>query len=358
MLSYGDLRRWDGQLVLDASEELRADLRRLERARDAVTDDALPDSWTGLSKLAAQQWQRVLVTRMQEHVDGLEPFEKVVFSAHARANALRHAVDDLDADARRDDFTIDSDGTVRDVSGPRTFETPRQADAYAESRRLLQEALLDRVEKLLELAYAIDSDLVRALPKDGFLPEGEVASVVDPEVERDWAELTDDERRAVLESLTEELAELYGVDDYELIFENLEDQDGDGVDDDPTTNSFGSWTNSRKELRLDTESLDDPHLLGTVAHELRHAAQYQAVDDLPNGFEQWLIDRGLREDDFTPPPDATRAEVERWRHFIENRDEYPDYWTRPIEVDAREAGQGFLEDFTADDLERLVEASR
>ena len=144
-----------------------------------------------------------------------------------------------------------------------------------------------------------------------------------------------------------------GVDDFEVRIEDLEDQGGDGVDDDPDTDSRGSWSEGDRVLRIDEGNLDDPTILGTVAHEVRHAEQHKAVDDLP--WWWW--------EDFDGPPGVSQSEVEEWKYNFENpkrsqTDGFDAYADQATERDARETGGGFLDDFDEDDLERTREEAR
>ena len=176
---------------------------------------------------------------------------------------------------------------------------------------------------------------------------------MDPDVAREWADMSDDERRAVIEEIAEQRARDAGVDDFEVRIEDLEDQDGDGVDDDPDTDSRGSWSEGDRVLRIDEGNLDDPTILGTVAHEVRHAEQHKAVDDLP--WWWW--------EDFDGPPGVSQSEVEEWKYNFENpkrsqTDGFDAYADQATERDARETGGGFLDDFDEDDLERTREEAR
>lgn len=349
MTTYGDLRSWDAATLRAASMDLRRDLKALERARDDL-EVASPDSWTGLSRMTAVLRQRLLVAQMTAHLGAAVGFEKALFAAEAPVREIRIEVDDLDADARRDEFSISDDGTVSDVAKPPEFGSLRQADAYWVERVQLGQALADRVAAVLAQALEVDGALLRALPRDGFVPEGET-NYTDPEVAGEWDSMTDEERMRVIEHLARRLAEEWGVDeDFEIRIIDIVDE--------PGTNTFGSWSEGDRVLTIDIDDVGDPRILGTVAHEVRHIVQHQAAEDLPGGIEQWLIDQGIRDDDFEPPPGATRSEVESWRDRWENPEDYPDYRSRPTEVDAREAGDDFLHGFTADDLEDLREEAR
>ncbi len=157
----------------------------------------------------------------------------------------------------------------------------------------------------------------------------------------------------MIEHVAEQRAEAAGIDELEIRVEDLEDQDGDGVDDDPTTDLRGSWSEGDRVLRIDEGNLDDPTILATVAHEVRHAQQHKAVDDLP----WWWWEK------YHGPPGVGQPEVEDWRDNFDDYktstdDGFEAYHSQPIEADARETGGGFLDDLGKDDLERIREEAR
>jgi hypothetical protein len=344
MVDYGNLREWSAEGLVTASSTLRSDVKTLERARDAVDDEAVPSSWLGLASLFAKIRKLALVGTMDEHLEGVRRFERAIYQASGPVRAITTVVTDLDHDARSQGFEISHAGSVTDVAPPRTFESATAADAYTQERTGLRDALVARVEAVLDQAYDVDSTLVHARPDGSFSSDGP-QGVADPEVARRWSEMTDEERRAALEDMAEELAEAGGVEDFEIRFEDLEDADGDGVDDNPETDAHGSWSEDDRVLRLDTNDLDDPDLINTVAHEVRHAVQHQAVDDLPDDAD----------DPFDPPPGATRDDVEDWRDnfddYISPEDDFDGYHDQPVESDARDTGDDYLDDLTEDDLE-------
>lgn len=362
MVSYGDLRGWDPAGIAAASQALRADLKALERARDEVDAKTVPGSWSGVAQIFAAARQRSLVARMDDHLEGVRAFERAIFTAQAQVAAVKALVVDLDHDARSQEFEIGYDGSVSDVSPARIFESVRAAEAHTEQRILLRDALAQRVGSVLDQAYEVDSALVHARPEGSFSEAGP-HGVIDPEVERQWAQMSDDERRATLEEMAEALADGYAVDGFEIRIEDLEDSDGDGDDDDPDTDSHGSWSDHDRVLRIDTNDLDDPDTINTMAHEVRHAAQHENVRDaFPGLVDQALIEAGLKDDPFHPPPGVTRDEVEAWRDNFEDyqapQDGFDDYFNQPVEQDARASGDAYVDDLTGADLEDHREAAR
>lgn len=351
-ITFNGLRAWRSAGVRSASDELRADVLALEKARDAVASDAVPAAWTGLGQLAAVARQATLVVQMTAHIEGLARFERQVYAQIGPVAAIEQAVADILSDATAQQFSIDASGTVSDVAPTRTFATSAEAQEHQDARRRQLDALVARIEEVLSDAYAVDSALLAARPRGSFSADGP-EDVVDPEVARDWAEMSDEERRRVVEHIARQRAREAGVADFEVRIENLEDKDGDGVDDNPSTDSHGSWSESQRVLRLDVNDLDDPAILSTVAHEVRHAQQHKAIDDLP--WWWW--------EDFEGPPGVSQEEVEAWEDNFDDYktiedDGYEAYRDQPVEVDAREAGSDYLDSLGKDELDRIREAAR
>jgi hypothetical protein len=351
-ITWGDVRSWRAAGVTSASDELRVDILALEKARDAVETDAIPASYEGFGRIAAVTRQATLVAQMTTHIEGLADFERQVYAQIGPVTSLESAVQHIDTDAAAQQFSIDSAGTVSDTSPPQTFNNQFERREHQESRTHQLNALVSRMTEVLDQAYAVDSALIAARPHGSFSADGP-EYVVDPDVAREWENMSDDERRAVIEEIAEQRAREAGVDDFEVRIEDLEDKNGDGVDDDPTTDSRGSWNEGDRVLRIDEGNLDDPSILGTVAHEVRHAEQHKAVDDLP--WWWW--------EDFDGPPGVSQSEVEGWKDNFDHpknsqTDGFDAYANQSTERDARETGGEFLDGFDEDDLDRTREEAR
>lgn len=351
-ITFGDLRSWSAAGMTSASDELRRDILKLEKARDAVETDAIPAGYEGLGRLVAVYRQQALIAQMTVHIEGMADFERQVYAQIETVTGIEKAVQDIDTDAATQQFSIDAAGTVTDIAPPETFDTSWERREYAESRRYLSSALVTRIEAELTVAYAVDAALIDARPQGSFSDDGP-EEVVDPEVAREWENMSDEERRAVIEEIAEQRARDAGIDDFEVRIEDLEDQDGDGTDDDPSTDSHGSWSEDDRVLRIDENDLDDPSIIGTVAHEVRHAEQHKAVDGLP--WWWW--------EDYEGPPGVSQEQAEEWE---ENFDDYKTsdddgfdaYHDQPVERDAREAGSDYLDDLDKDELEKIREEAR
>ncbi|MHA7125862.1 hypothetical protein ACRTEC_05685 [Janibacter indicus] len=142
-----------------------------------------------------------------------------------------------------------------------------------------------------------------------------------PEVREAWEGYSEDERRAIVEQIIKERAEHYGTGMPDITW-------------DEDTSGNGAWLEDwwfANEVYINPNILDDPMILHTVYHEMRHAAQHQAIDDADTFW--WWKD-----------PEAAQEQYDR-------------YFEQPVEVDAREEGAEFVEGMTPEELERLLEAS-
>lgn len=349
MLTYAHLRAWKSSGLDDASINLRRDIRVLERACDKLENKAIPVSWNGLAKVKAELKRDGLVSRMTDHLDDMRKLERAFYTAADRVKSLRTLIEDIDTDASAQQFSISADGTVSDNAPPPTFDNFIDATRYQLGRMLLRNDLADRIGNLIDMADEIDGDLLRARP-DGSLGQSGAPGKTDPAVERAWESMSDEERTKVLKLMARDLADSYGLGDFEVEITDLEDEDGDGKDDDPTTNLFGDWNESKKRLRLDLNDLHDPHSLDTMAHEVRHAAQYENIRrQNPPWWTPWA-------DPKPPTPGVSEAEVERWRVNFDDyktidKDGFDAYRDQAVEVDARKYGAKYVDELSGDDFE-------
>ncbi|TQK72486.1 hypothetical protein [Nocardioides sp. SLBN-35] len=344
MVTFTDLRAWRSAKLTEASKDLRSDLKILERAKDDLEDKTLPESWSGLSRLFAGIRQTGLVSSMDEHIEAVRTFEFEIFYQADEVKKIETEVADIDTDAKAAEFSVDGDGYLEDQKKPPTFHSRWEAEEYGTSRHDAAQPLAERITAVFEAAYDVDRALLRARPRST-LGQEVPTDVVDPEVSRDWETMDDEERRKVLERIANRLADQYGIEDFEIRFEDLEDEDGDGTDDNPSTDSHGSWSEDDRVLRIDINDVDDPATISTIAHEVRHAAQHKYVDDYPD-----------------LPPGVDPDEVEDWDEnfddYVDPDDDFDGYRDQPVESDAREAGDDYVRDYDGDDLDDDREAVR
>lgn len=198
-----------------------------------------------------------------------------------------------------------------------------------ELRQLESEAVtaIDEAFGALDLP---DRFSVHGGDKDGYLDDGITA---------EWANMSDDERKKVLQNIADAYADANGYPRIKVNFKPIES--------DPGTVTWGYYSDGLlgfgQELRLNSDELDNPHLLNTVVHEMEHRGQFQGMGTrMP-----WQDERA----------GMTREEAERWRELnaghVRERGG-PDYWDyyppRPIEVGARDAGRDFVNNMTYEEF--------
>lgn len=182
---------------------------------------------------------------------------------------------------------------------------------------------------------------------------------IDPEVVEAWEKLEDHERKAIIDELIRREFEKYGMEPPAVVYFD-DPGDEDGI-------LLGSWSEGEQIMRLNENQyvLSNPNILNTVVHEARHAAQYEMIElanqdrgDIPF-YSDWAEDREF--DRIEREYDITREEIEAWEENYYGEPGYKSaeeygfeaYEDQPVERDAREAGEEYVEDLTPEDLESL-----
>lgn len=347
--AYGEVKDWRAAPLGQAGDGVRADAQALEEARDTVETLAIPSSWTGLARYFAEFRRDALVRSMTTHLEGKRQVQRALYEAEGIVTDIERRVTDLESRARSQQFEIGDDGSVTDVSEPPTFDTRWEAEEHSTGRQNTAEALADEVTAILARAAAADATLADSIPS-GHVQEVDEYGIENPDVAARWAQLTDEERRDVIEQMIEELAEESGIEMPEIVWK------------DPSWDSNGSWSDGEPgTVNLNEGLLDDPRLLHTVAHEIRHGRQHEAIRDENDWQFPWESDPfdEHREDGIT---------AEQANEWEENFDDYQstsdpdvsyeDYFNQPVEDDARDTGREYLDGLTEDEIDRLLEASR
>lgn len=282
---------------------------------------------------------------MDEHVTRCRVLQRALFTAEEDVIEIEGLLADLDALLTSSEVRIDPGGTVRDVAPVPDLATPRAADGWTEGRQRAVDAVVEDVETILAEAAAVDSAIAEAVPA-GDSRTNDLCGTESPEVGERWAELSQEERQAVLEQLIREHAEENDVEPLDIVFTDL----GGGT--------RGQWQilDGRHVVSIDLDSMENPHILHTAAHEVRHARQWEATEDLDGGFWPAI---GLADDPFEEHEDdgITREEAERWQEeFTDDSDlDHEEYLAQSIEEDARETGTENIEDMTVEEIDRLLE---
>ncbi|GGU38535.1 DUF6782 family putative metallopeptidase [Nocardioides albus] len=347
-ISFGQVKTWKAAPLGDAGDGLKADLRNLETSRDELEAGGVPKSWTGLAADAARTQRDTLVTNLTTHITGKQQMQKALYNAETEVEAIERLVQGILDRAKTHDFKVSDDGTVTDTSTPPTFTNRFEAEEWGNSRNHTAQEIADDVTAALAKAAGVDALLTDAIPAgidDGLDDTRRERGMASPEVAERWAQLTDAERKAIIDQKIEELAEEYGLEVEDIIW-------------DDTMSGNGSWSEGEKAVRLNPDRLDDPDLLHTVAHEMRHARQHEAIRD-ENDWQFWWEDDPFdehREDGITE--EQTNDWEENFENYKPSSPDYDAYYNQPVEVDARKTGREYLDNVTPEELDRLLKESK
>lgn len=166
-----------------------------------------------------------------------------------------------------------------------------------------------------------------------------------------WMDMGDDEKQAVLREIAEQELEQYGLEDVEIVFQNIPPEEGEDW------YPAGSWNG--EVLMLNTYGLHDPEMMLSAVHEARHAAQWEFVEQTQPERWDWLPLVDSQSEDYARIEEehgVTREEIEAWR---ENQDTILDYGedpeayeAQPLEVDARESEDSFARGMSVEELQQ------
>ncbi|WP_193611463.1 hypothetical protein [Nocardioides lijunqiniae] len=347
-ITYSEVVQWQAAPLGAAGDGLKTDVQALERSRDVVEAQGVPDSWTGIARLVAEARRDGLVASMTTHIEGKTRLQRAMYDAESQVTVIESLVQDVQGQAAAQELTIGSDGTVTDSRTPPTFDNRYEADEYRRSRTAQAQAIADDITTILGKAAAADMTIANAIPS-GTVQDIDEYGTASPEVAEHWAGLTDAERRAIIEQQIQEMAEEYGID-----MPTIEWQP-------ESWESNGSWNEGSGTVSLNEGLLDDPRLLHTVAHEMRHARQHEAAEDEGAFHWPWETDPFAEHEEDGITEEQAREWEENFNDYQSTGEPgvtFEDYFEQPVEEDARDGGREYLDGLTTAELERLLEESR
>ena len=349
-ITFGQVKTWKAAPLGDAGDGLKVDLRKLETSRDELEANGVAKSWTGAAADAARAHRDALVAQLSSHISGKQQMQKALYAAEPEVEAIERLVQGILDRAKTQEFTVGDDGSVTSTATPPTFHNRYEAEEWGTSRQTIAQELADDITDALAKAAGVDQLLTDGIPTgtdadlDHTRDERGMAS---PEVAERWAQLTDAERKAIIDQKIEELAEEYGVEVEDIVW-------------DAQGNTNGYWSENDHTVHLNPGNVGNPDILHTVAHEMRHARQYEAIDD-NNDFQFWWEDDPF---DMHEEDGITEEQAEEWEENFddykstENGDSFDDYYNQPVEADARKSGREYLDNLTTEELDRLLKESK
>lgn len=347
-VGFGDVRAWRAAPLGTAGDGVKRDADDLEGCREQLATQGLPGSWVGVARIVAQARHVGMLGDMDTLLEARREVQRALYLAESEVTRIEQSVAAVEEAAASARCALGDDGSVTDLMGPQTFPNRFEAEEFSRARAAAMQRLAADVQAILVQAAGVDAALARSIPR-GYVDDIDEYGQESPEVASRWAELTDAERRAVVEQMIRELAEEYGLDMPVIDWRDESwGSNGQYADGDPGT------------VSLNEGLLDDPRLIHTVAHELRHGRQFEAIDDADDWHWPWQEDP-LQEhlDD-----GITEEQVEEWEENFDDYqstasgDTYEEYFEQPVEVDARGTGREYLDGLTAAEIDRLLEASR
>jgi hypothetical protein len=354
-ITFGDVKNWKAAPLGAAGDGLKADLRKLETSRDELEANGVPTSWTGLAADAARGHRDGLVKDLSSHITGKQNMQKALYTAETEVETIERLVQGVLDRAKTQEFTISNDGSVTSTATPPTFRSRYEAEEWGTSRNNIAQELADDITAALAKAAGVDAILIRGLPT-GINEQGDEYGTIDPAIAEKWETLSTAERKAVLEEMVKKIAEESGVDMPTIDWDALEnDTWSDG------SITYGYWSDKEPTMALNPNVLDDPgQLINTVAHEVRHGRQHEAIRD-ENDWQFWWEDDPFDEH---KADGITEQQTEEWeKNFddyksTDNGATFDEYYNQPVEVDARKAGRDYLNNLTEDEFNRLLKESR
>lgn len=187
-----------------------------------------------------------------------------------------------------------------------------------------------------------DSSRSNAVAMKGVPASDTSDRVLSKEVRKRWAKLTLAERKAVLQSMADEMAQRDGLKKTTIKFKRLKD-------------AMGEWDDENQVLTMDPRYLRNPEdAIDTVAHEMRHRLQHKMIEELEEREA-----KGIKRDPIFDSFDRTTREWrDNFNNYISSEDDYDGAYNQPVEVDARRAGRHWREITSIDRLERHIKSAK
>ena len=165
-----------------------------------------------------------------------------------------------------------------------------------------------------------------------------------------WSKLSTPEKIQTLQKMADEIAAKYGMDSLPVSVTYLVDPPGRDL--------MGRWNGS--QIQIDTNNLDDPDaVIDTLAHEARHAVQQHMADQAtPNFWLSILQAIGLEKTPEWPQHGISEETAKIWddnfHDYHQPKDDFEEYLNQPIEADAREYGERYVDGWTREQLEKYI----
>ena len=163
MVGWSEVTRWDPAVLQDAVGAINAAYNKLVACSDDLRDINTPDGWHGEAASAAAGEVNQIIDGLEEFAADIAALRRAAGDTGDAITGVRNGVQEAEAIAAGNHFTIAADGAIVDNGVP---DVPaEQQQLVAEERGRLAEELRDRVEQVLHQAADIDDDLCGVLDK-------------------------------------------------------------------------------------------------------------------------------------------------------------------------------------------------
>lgn len=221
------------------------------------------------------------------------------------------------------------------------LQFPPDFKAYQAALRTARSRLSKLEQQMLSKVDAAFRAI--SMPSPLHITDAESRGVVPPEIEAAWGELTEQEKRDLLQLLADQHAEEMGIPPAPIQW-------------DAQPGTRGVWDG---QLHLNPDLLDSPELLHTAVHEMQHAWQWAVRDEYdviasdPDRLE--AIINGDVEDPMVELYGVTTEEARRMQERNATYVRDKGYDERPVEVDARRSGAWGNDHLTLQEFQELVD---
>ena len=294
------------------------------------------------------------LTTFQQHTNTIE-------QAHTTASSILHdTTTQMQAKAAELNTNLRRALTTPNLQTPITLFTllkKAQQDLHAIDTKNAQ--AITNAYQTTERKIATPARILRNEKGEDYDPKKINSPFINDDVEHYWESdsLSIEERKSILQKIVDEEFKSYDMKPVKITWDSSLDSNAKAY---PQT--YGTWVEGLPflsgKLLIDPDFLNDPEILLTTVHEVRHAAQHQAVSELhsaqispvPNLGLPIAPDLSLLDKSFKEKYNSSVEEVSSWDRNFKNYASFPEngspedfekYKNQPVEVDAREREEEF-----------------
>ncbi len=294
------------------------------------------------------------LTTFQQHTNSIE-------QAHTTASSILHdTTTQMQAKAAELNTNLRRALTTPNLQTPITlFTLLKKAQQDLHTIDTTNAQAITNAYQTVEREIATPARISRNKSGEEYDPKKSNNLLINDDVEQYWEgdSLSIEERKSILQKIVDAEFNSYGMKPVKITWDS-------SLDEDPKTypQTYGTWANGVPffggKLLINPNFLNDPEILLTTVHEVRHAAQHQAVSELhsaqinpvPNIGLPIAPDLSLLDKSFKEKYNSSVEEVSSWDRNFSNYATFPEdgspedfekYENQPVEVDAREREEEF-----------------